>query len=195
MILPLRKIKHVFTDNSAISKCALAEVTIKHIKTHLGRALVTDRRNVLDKIKNIVFAMNNSTHSHIRPSFVSSSDLLIEPENRTRPNAPTQSCAELIALTNLHYRRYQHDRSANALVKGTVPKFTVGDWVRICIEPTKFSKPSDQTWSSESYKIIKVMPTIPLYSYRLGVKTPDNVIILLNGNFSEIKLRADRSEK
>lgn len=190
-----QKIEHAFTNRGSVNKACFAELAIKHIKAILGRATADNRTNILGKIQNAVFAMNNASHSATRPKGISASDLLIPAGHRTRPGAPSQKCSELIDDTILHYRRYQHDRNISAEVKGQHQKFHVNDRVRIAIRnDDAFSKISDPQWSSESYTVTSVVQTTPILSYRLALITPDKVKLLLPGSFSETNLKRDLSQ-
>lgn len=187
-------IKHDYTHGGSLNKACYAELAIKLIKARLGKAMADDRRNVAGKINAIVLALNNETHSETRPNGIAPSDLVIEARSRTRPNAPTASCSELIEKTLLHYRRYQSVKNAHAIVKGQRQRFKIGDRVRICIERQAVAtKVSDVSWSSESYEVINVVNTSPVLSYRLALITRDNVKIALDGSYSEIKLKHDHS--
>lgn len=194
--LKSQKIEHVFTTKASLNKAAFAELSIKHIKAFLGRAMADDRTNVVGKINNAVFAMNNSTHSRTRPPGIAASDLLTPPNMRSRSGAPTESCQELINDTILHYRRYQSDKSADTLSSGQKQRFKINDRVRIAIrdEASAFSKISDPQWSSESYIVTSLVYTLPILSYRLSLITPDNVRLQLPGSFSETVLKKDLSK-
>lgn len=189
-------LKHRFTNRASLNKSSLAENAIKIIKMKLGRVLEDDRSDVLTKLKNVVKTMNSETHSLTRPNSISASDLVLRPEQRTRPGAPKDAIDKLIEQTILHYRRYALNRNKSAIVKGIIPKFVVGDTVRIALESKNaFRKVSDQQFSSEIYIVDRVILTSPLASYKLSYITPDRVKLNLSGTFSEIKLKRDFSTK
>ena len=183
-------IQHVYTHPGTLNKACFAENAIKNFKIILGRSLSDNRTNVLGKLNNAVYAMNNSTHSQTRPRGISPSDLLIPPNYRTRPGAPKKDCATLIEQTVLHYRRYRNVRNASAIAKGFKYKFQIKDRVRLGIEPIgTFSKISDPQWTTETYEVISIVHTLPIASYKLAFITPDNVKIRLPGSYSETALQ------
>lgn len=162
----------------------------------LGRVLSENRTDFLTKVRNVVYVINNESHSLTRPDNVSASDLITSPEKRTRPGAPTQSTAELIEKTVLHYLRYRTKRNTSAIVKGVRVKFKVGDRVRLVLEPkSKFTKISDQQFTTQVYTIVDVIRTNPLASYILSWTTPDRVVLKLAGSYPESKLKRDFSSK
>lgn len=190
-----QNIEHYFTNNSSTNKAVFAELKIRHIKAILGRALSDNRSNVIGKINAAVYSLNNGIHSATRPIGVSSSDLLLPPKKRTRSNAPLDSCKDLIDATILHYQRYQTKKNNHALVKGQRQRFKVDDRVRIALRNGgPFTKVSDQQWSSESYTVTAVVPTLPVLSYRLALTTPDRVRLPLPGSYSETRLKPDLSQ-
>jgi hypothetical protein len=187
-------INHVYSHKGSLNKVSLAENAIRRLKQGLGRAMADNRTDALGKAKNVVYALNNSAYSVTRPVGISASDLLIPAELRTRPGAPSESCAVLLERTLLHYTRYMEAKNQNAIVKGQTVKFKVGDRVRIVVKSKDaFGKISDPQFSSQSYTIDAVKPTAPLASYMLSVQTGDKIKIDLRGSYSESQLKLDRS--
>ena len=189
------ELKQYFTHRGSRNKCPSVERSIGIIKLALGRAMESSRNNVVSKINAIVHATNNGTHSRTRPPHISASDLLIPPERRSRPNAPSDTCYQLAEQVIIHQAREFERKNTKNIVRGARGAlYRIGDQVRITTpkRSNKFGKISDRSWSNELYSIIATIPTTPLPSYKLALVTPDSVHIPLTaGSFSEANLKLD----
>jgi len=94
----------------------------------------------IDVLPQLLDNYNNKIHSRLKMA----------------PNEVTEDNQEQVAQ---HWKRLEFE----SLLKDTpfVPRFEVGDQVRVSLEKKPFDKETAQKWSREIFQVIRILPTIP----------------------------------
>lgn len=141
-------------------KSAFSERKILDIKRKIEKHFaVTKRKNWVDIVAKLEHSFNHTWHSSIK----------------MRPIDVTEENSDLV-WDNLYKNLIMLDMKP--------PKFKINDIVSISNQRITFKKSYEQSFTTEKFKIIKVIKTVPIYSYKLEDLNSEPV----QGSFNEHEL-------
>ena len=166
-LLEEKKVHMYWTENE--EKSSVVERWNRTMKRNMWKYFTKNRTGVyIDTLPDLVRRYNNTKHRSINTT----------PSDARKPS------------------NYQHvfDALYNSPTKvrkpgQKVPKFHVGDVVRISKLKKKFEKGYTTNWTEEVFKIVKVQPTIP-FTYKLE----DTLGEVVKGTFYEPELQLAKSD-
>lgn len=144
-----KKIKQQFPQTTSLFKCAVVESFNKTLKNKMFRYFTTrgvNYRRYIDVLQSLVHSYNSTTHSTIamRPIDV-------------RP-------ADVPKIYSHTHRKHRNDRR---VLKVTLPKFRVDDYVRVIKKKSAFDGGYQEKWGREVFIVTKIINKAPYRLYTL----------------------------
>lgn len=153
-------VKQVFTSMSQKNKSFYAERALRTLKKMLGRVMESGERDFRKALQGVVETYNNSAHSthKLTP---------IQAERKQNRNViyDEKTKKQNVALVK-HMRKFAR---YNEL-------FAVGDLVRYKLPKPVFGKETASYFTPEVFRIVKIVTTAPLKSYKLAPLYSDVVL-------------------